>query len=111
MKRPYFICDQVPSRSQAGSSCPSHGSLSQPPQTRAVGQQANAELGADRRERAGRAAIEERAAHLVRHDLDAARERHPQVRGVDVGEPEMPDEPLALQILQRKSASSHDGSA
>ena len=33
MKRPYFICDHVPVRSQSGSSCPSHFSLSQPPHT------------------------------------------------------------------------------
>ena len=31
MKRPYFICDQVPWRSQSGSAAPSQRSLSQPP--------------------------------------------------------------------------------
>ena len=31
MKRPYFICDQVPVRSQSGSACPSQRSLNHPP--------------------------------------------------------------------------------
>ncbi len=33
MKRPYFIIDHVPVRSQSGSGCPSHRSVSHPPAT------------------------------------------------------------------------------
>ena len=44
----------------------------------------------------GRALIEQRERHLVREDLDAARDRHAEMGGVDVGQAEVADEPPVL---------------
>ena len=103
-KRPYFICDQVPCRSQSGSAAPSHRSRQPAAAQRAVGEQRHVELLAHRGQRAGGTTVDERRAHLVRHDRDAARQHQPQVGGVDVGEPEVADEALALQLVQVEQA-------
>ena len=67
---------------------------------RAVGEQAHAVFGAHGGEPAGGAAVDERAAHLVRHDLDATGEHQAQMRGIHIREPQMADAPLVLQVLQ-----------
>ena len=61
---------------------------------RAVRQQVHAVLDAERRQPARRTLIEQRERHLVRHDVDAARDHHPEVGGVDVGQAKVTDEAL-----------------
>ena len=76
MKRPYFICDHVPPRSQSGSGC-AEPSIRQPAAgERAVGEQLHAARAAHGRQRPGRAPVEQREADLVRNHLDAAGEHH-----------------------------------
>ena len=43
--------------------------------------------------------IEEREAHLVRRDRDAGVDDHSQVRGVGIGEAEVEDQSLVLELL------------
>ena len=67
---------------------------------RAVRQQLHAVLDAEGRQAPRRALIEQRERHLVRHDVDAARDDDAQVRGVEVGQAEVTDQALGLQLLQ-----------
>ncbi len=112
MKRPYFICDHVPVRSQSGSGWPSQRSVSQPPATVPYASSRTplaAQYGASPRPRA---LIEQRERHLVRHHLDAA--RHAPCRRWAVStlvKPEMPDQPSRFRSCRRNSVSSQLGSA
>ncbi len=56
-----------------------------------------------------RARIEQGERDLVRNDLDAALHRDPQVRGVEVGDSEMPDEAFALQVLKMEEGVEPGG--
>ena len=99
-KRPYFIRDQVERRSQSGSGAPSQAFGEPATGQRAVRQQLHAVLDAERRQPARRTLIEQRERHLVRHDVDAARDDHPQVGRVNVGQAKVTDEASGLQILK-----------
>ena len=68
----------------------------------AVGQQLHAGLEAQRRHRARRARVEQGERHLIGDDRNAARQRHVQVGGIDVGEAEVTDQPLVAQFLQEE---------
>ena len=48
----------------------------------------------------GRPAVEQREAHLVRHDGDAAGDRQAQVGGVDVRQAQLPDEALPPELVE-----------
>ena len=65
---------------------------------RAVGEQLDALLAAERREVAGRAAVDQREGHLVGGERNAVGERDAQMRGVEIGDADRADQPLLLQL-------------
>ena len=78
---------------------------------RAVGQQMDTMGLAERRHLAPGALIEQRERHLVGDHLDSAGDDDAEVSGVDVGQAQMADQPLALEVLEENNASSQLGSA
>ena len=71
---------------------------------RSVGEELDPAFETDVRHRAGGASVEEGERNLVRDDLDAGVEDHVEVHGVEVREPEVPDQPFVLQLLEGEEA-------
>ena len=67
---------------------------------RAIGEQADGVGAAERAHHAGRAAVEHREGDLVRDDRDALADQNAQMVGVEIGDPDMADQPLLAQPLQ-----------
>ena len=64
---------------------------------RAIGEQLDALLAAERRQVAGRATVDQREGHLVGGDRHAVGQRDAQMRGVEIGDADRADQPLLLQ--------------
>ncbi len=69
----------------------------QPAGQRAVGQQPDAVLQAERAHLVRRAAVQQREADLVGEDRNPLAHQHPQMRGVEIGHAEMADHALLAQ--------------
>ena len=65
---------------------------------RAVGEQLDALLAAERGELAGGAAVDQREGDLVGGEGNAVGERDAQMRGVEIGDADRADQPLLLQL-------------
>ena len=80
------------------------------PGERPVGQQLDSVLGAESRHPPRCASIEEREDGLVRDEANPAGDRDPEMRGVEVHDAEVTDEPLGPELLEEEERIEPDGS-